>query len=33
MIDNEEDTQVDWALLIDSARKLAELKIIIKEEE
>jgi hypothetical protein len=32
MIDNEEDTQVDWVLLIDSAKKLADLRLIVKEE-
>jgi hypothetical protein len=30
-IDQEvEDTQVDWALLMDSARKLADLKLVVK---
>lgn len=30
-IDQEvEDTQVDWTLLIDSAKKLAELKLVVK---
>jgi hypothetical protein len=32
MNEQDEDTQVDWVLMIDSAKKLADLRLIVKEE-